>query len=87
MKLVDRLEPVFYGAGITGTHVISETNFEWVEGWNDMSKIKRFKTECNRDISVNWKRREKDYTKGEALKVVSCKICLKKIMELKCECG
>ena len=83
MKLVDRLEPVFYGAGISKTHLISKTKFELIEGWNDMPTIKRFKTECGICISVNWKRREQDYTKDEALRVIDCKICLKRLKELK----
>jgi hypothetical protein len=85
MKVVDRLEPLFYGAGITGTHLVSETKFEWIEGWNNMPNIKRFKTECGKDISINWKRRENDYTKDEALKVIDCKICLKRLKELENE--
>ena len=83
MKLADRKEDCFYGAGILKTHIISETDFKEIINIVG-KKVKLKKTCCGYLLSRgNYNIREKDYTKEKALEIVDCKKCLKKLKEVK----
>ncbi len=80
MKVVDKLEDVFYGAGIVKTHAISETKFnKYTLCGGDLAKGKM--TVCGYIINRLNKTevRKKDFTLEEVKKIVDCKNCLKKL--------